>query len=116
MVRGGNPDFARYVFQRYRDRVTSRMELAHQLIDSEHDFTVEESIIIDGDELDWAGEEAIGDRWRKRIKMELLNARLDDEKKVREQSKKKKKNRRELKRKEEEQRKNRKIQVKQKKE
>lgn len=79
MVRGGNPDFARYVFQRYRDRVTSRMELAHELIDSEHDFTVEESIIIDGDELDWAGEEEVGDRWRKRIKMELLNARLDDE-------------------------------------
>lgn len=77
MLLGGNPDFARYVFQQYRKRLATRMEWANEQIDAEHDFTKEESIIIDGDELDWTDEEGLKDRWRKRIKMELLSAHLD---------------------------------------
>lgn len=79
MIKTGNPDFARYVFQRYRSRLTDRIELAQTLIDQEFDFSKDESVIVDGDELDWSEEAAIGDRWRKRIKLELLAARLDDE-------------------------------------
>lgn len=79
MIKSGNPDFARYVFQRYRKRLTARMEVAQQLIDQEFEFSTEESIVIDGDELDWTDEAGIAERWRKRIKLELLSARLDDE-------------------------------------
>jgi carboxyl-terminal processing protease len=48
-------------------------------IDADHDFTVEEEMIKDPDDLTWAVDEAeLDERWRKRIKFDLLMLKLDD--------------------------------------
>jgi carboxyl-terminal processing protease len=68
------------VFQVYHQRLTSQLELAHKLIDTPQDFTVEEEMVTDGDAQDWAAsQEELNDRWRKRVKYDLLQKKLDDE-------------------------------------
>ncbi len=78
-VKEGNVDFAYRVFDVFKQRVTTQCELAHQLIDTEHDFTVDEEMIADPDDRQWAkAQEELNERWRKWIKRELLEFRLDD--------------------------------------
>ncbi|QDU37825.1 Tail-specific protease precursor [Maioricimonas rarisocia] len=77
-LRDGNLDFAFRVFDVYSERLHRQLEVAHQLIDAEHDFTVDEEITISGDDLAWATSEAeLDERWRKRIKYQLLDRKLD---------------------------------------
>ncbi len=46
-----------------------RMPMAHELIDSNHDFTVNEEIAIDPDVIQYAATpDEMRDRWRQRIK------------------------------------------------
>ena len=55
------------------------MEHAHQLIDQEHDFLVDEEMVIDPDMIPWAQSEAdIKERWRKRIKYDIVSLKIDD--------------------------------------
>lgn len=87
MVKVGNVGFAYQVFDEYLAQLNKRMEMAHQLIDVPHDFTVKEDMYIDADDVDWAAtEEELQDRWRKRVKFEMLSLKLDDveEKEIRE--------------------------------
>ena len=66
LIKGGDVDFAYTLFDLYLERMDERIELAQKLVDQEHDFTVDETIVFDGDELDWAAsKEEINDRWRK---------------------------------------------------
>ena len=45
----------------------------------EHDFTVEEELIRDAKEISWAADETeLDERWRKRIKFDLLMLKMDD--------------------------------------
>jgi carboxyl-terminal processing protease len=77
-LKAGNTQFAYDAFDLYLQRVDRQMELAHKLIDTPHDFTVDESIDIDPDKITYAANETeLNDRWRKRIKFELLNLKLD---------------------------------------
>ena len=70
------------VFNRFLERLDQRTELAVELVDQEHDFTIEEDIMTDVDQLDFAkSDEEIRDRWRKRIKYSLLVMRGDEAKK-----------------------------------
>ncbi|MBW3541120.1 MAG: carboxy terminal-processing peptidase [Planctomycetes bacterium] len=79
-LKSGSVEFAYRVFDQFAARVAERVELAHKLIDAEHDFTVDETLIVDGDELDWAAtEEEIAERWRKHIKYALLVLKIDGE-------------------------------------
>ncbi len=79
-VKVGNIDFAYRVFDRFRERLGERVALAHQLIDEEFDFTKDESMTIEPDELAWATSDAeIRDRWRKQIKYDILQLKLADE-------------------------------------
>ncbi|MEZ6062703.1 MAG: carboxy terminal-processing peptidase [Planctomycetaceae bacterium] len=79
LIRAGNVDFAVTVFERYRQRLAQRMPSISQLIDADHDFAVKEEMVLDPDNLDWAKSEAeLQDRWRKRIKFDLLMLKLDD--------------------------------------
>lgn len=79
LVKAGKTDFAREVFQLYRERLDDRMKLAHKLIDAPHDFTLDESMSTDSDTLPWAKDEAeLNERWRKRVKFELLSMKLDE--------------------------------------
>lgn len=74
----GDTSFAHVVFDLYLKRLEERIDLAQQLIDSEFDFTKDESIVIDAKELPWAASlEEINDRWRKRIKYDVLTLKLD---------------------------------------
>jgi carboxyl-terminal processing protease len=78
-IRAGNVKFASTVFDRYQQRMGERASLIEQLIDTDHDFTVEEEMILDPDDREWSKTEAeLSERWRKRIKFDLLILKLDD--------------------------------------
>ena len=81
LLKVGNVEFAHKAFEIYQSRMEQLMGQIHQLIDADHDFTVDESIVIDSDIRDWARDESeLSERWRKRIKSDLLNLMLDDTK------------------------------------
>ncbi len=66
------------VYNVFLERVNERTELAIELVDADHDFTVEEEMITEPDLLDFPkDEEEAKERWRKRIKYSLLVLRGD---------------------------------------
>lgn len=78
-VKAGKTEFAFETFAQYRRRLEERIALAHKLIDAPHDFTLDESMATDADKLPWAKDDAeLNERWRKRVKYELLTLKLDD--------------------------------------
>jgi carboxyl-terminal processing protease len=83
------------VFERFLKRVDQRTTLAQELIDIDHDFTIDEEMVTDRDLLGFPkNEQEVRDRWRKRIKYSLLvlnNDDDDDEKAESDESAKKKK-------------------------
>lgn len=81
-IRSGNVLFANVVFERFQQRMAERAALIDSLIDQEHDFTVNEEMVLDPDDIDFAKTEAeIAERWRKRIKFDLLMQKMDKEQK-----------------------------------
>ncbi len=79
LLKAGNTQFAYDIWDRFLQRFDQQIELAQKLIVAEHDFTIDESIEIDPDKIPYAKTEAeLNERWRKRVKFELLNARLDN--------------------------------------
>jgi carboxyl-terminal processing protease len=79
LVKAGNVDFAYETFDLFSKRVDQRVELAQRLIDAEHDFTLDEQMSTDYDEMDWpASESGLNERWRQWIKYELLSLIVDD--------------------------------------
>lgn len=79
----GNLDFAFDTFNLYLKRLDERIDYAQTLIDQPHDFTIEEEIVIDAKNLPYAASvEELNDRWRKRIKYELLQLKLEAEQKA----------------------------------
>ncbi|MCP4888500.1 MAG: tail-specific protease, partial [Planctomycetaceae bacterium] len=80
MLKSGNYEAAFAIFDRFKQRIAQRVELANRLIEEDHDYDVEEEMVTDRDLLDYAETEAeIEDRWRKRIKYNLLVFQNDDE-------------------------------------
>ena len=80
MLKSGNYEAAFAIFDRFKQRIAQRVELANRLIEEDHDYEVEEEMVTDRDLLDYAETEAeIEDRWRKRIKYNLLVFQNDDE-------------------------------------
>ena len=78
-IRSANVEFANTVFERFQLRMTERLPVIKSLIDEEHDFTVDEDMITDPDNIEWAkSEDELKDRWRRRIKFDLLMLKLDD--------------------------------------
>ncbi len=78
LIKVGDVSFARSLFSRYQKRLEERVEMAHKLIDLDHDFSIDESMAVDGDLIPFATTpNELNERWRKRIKYELLNMRLD---------------------------------------
>jgi carboxyl-terminal processing protease len=73
----GDLDFAYKVFQRFLKRVDQRVKLVEELVNAPHDFTVTEYMPTDFDAINYAAsDEEIRERWRKRIKYDLLRERL----------------------------------------
>jgi carboxyl-terminal processing protease len=76
----GNLDFAFNVFNLFLQRIDERIVAAHPLIDLPHDFAKSESMEVYSkhEDIPWAASAAeLSERWRKRIKYELLLMRLE---------------------------------------
>lgn len=73
LVRKGDVAFAHIVFSRFLQRVDERVKMVDELLAVPHDFTVDEQMAIDRDTAEYprTPTEAY-DRWRKRIKYDLL--------------------------------------------
>jgi len=77
-VREGNIDFARKVFERYLQRQDERYKTVLELLAKPFDFTVDEYLTDDPDKIDYATDKAEADeRWRKKLKYEQLQLRVD---------------------------------------
>jgi carboxyl-terminal processing protease len=78
LVKRGDVSFAYQVFERFLQRVDSRLPLIEKLLSTPQDFTQSESIVIDRKATQWAKTEAEAeDLWRRRIKYELLVQKME---------------------------------------
>ncbi len=79
-VRSGNTEFAHKVFDRFVKRTVERVQTVDDLL-ANHEFNFEEDevFITDGDKVSYPANAAEAtDRWRKRIKYDLLTQMADD--------------------------------------
>lgn len=77
-LKAGNIEFAYSAFNLYLQRLDERIAIAHKLLDQPHDFTVKEFMDVDVKTIPWAAsEKELNERWRKRIKYDLLLLKLD---------------------------------------
>ena len=73
MLKRGDISFAYDVFKIYLKRVDERVAVAKELLNVKHDFTIDEEMVNDPDGNDYAVDEQDAyERWRKRIKYDLL--------------------------------------------
>jgi carboxyl-terminal processing protease len=78
-ILAGDVTFATTVFDRFQLRMSERYDRIGAIIDADHDFTREETMLRDADDRDWAvNRDELDERWRKRIKYDLLLLKLDD--------------------------------------
>ncbi len=78
-VKKGDVRLAKTIYDRFLTRVEERIEVAHQLLDQENDFTLDEEMVYDPDNISYAKSKAeAGERWRKWIKFDLLTHIADD--------------------------------------
>jgi len=69
--------FAFKVYERFATRLGERVKLVEELVKGPQDFTVKEYLDTDYDKIDYAQNDGeLRDRWRKRIKCDLLLQRL----------------------------------------
>ncbi|MCM8857808.1 MAG: carboxy terminal-processing peptidase [Candidatus Thiodiazotropha sp.] len=69
------------IFRLYRKRVAEAVGHAQKLVDSEFDFTIDETYIFEREEEPWSQTRTeLSDIWRKRVKNDFLNLRLMDKK------------------------------------
>jgi carboxyl-terminal processing protease len=77
-IRDGNIDFARRVFDRFLKRTDERFDTVKRLLEQKHDFAVDEYLNDDPDKIDYPVDKKEADeRWRKKIKLDLLQLRAD---------------------------------------
>lgn len=73
----GDLAFAYQVYGRYVSRLAERLPLIEELVKANHDFAVKEYLESEPDALAWATTpEELRERWRKRVKFDLLLPRL----------------------------------------
>jgi carboxyl-terminal processing protease len=77
-IKEGNLEFARLVFDRYMKRADERLATVFELLKEKPDFTVDETIVDDPDLIDYpANAEEAKERWRKKVKFDELQLKLD---------------------------------------
>jgi carboxyl-terminal processing protease len=75
----GDVGFAYKVYERFMTRANERLKLIEELVKAPQDFTVKEYLSTDYDKIDFAKDEnELKDRWRKRIKFDLLLHRIGE--------------------------------------
>ncbi len=73
MIRQGDISFAYTVFKTLLERIDQRVKLVDELLNEQHDFTVDEEIITDPEKVTYAKTDSeVRDVWRRRIKYDLL--------------------------------------------
>ncbi|HND51584.1 MAG TPA: carboxy terminal-processing peptidase [Pirellulaceae bacterium] len=73
LMREGDISFGYTVFKRYLQRVDERLAWIEKLVTAQHDFDVKEEVVVHQDAAQYSKTEADAfDRWRKRIKYDLL--------------------------------------------
>jgi carboxyl-terminal processing protease len=78
-VRSGNIKMAYTIFNRFLERVDQRVQMALEQVDADHDFTLKEDMVRDADSSVYAKTESEAlDKWRRRVKYEMLNLVADD--------------------------------------
>ncbi len=66
------------IFRRLLQRMEERQPLVARLLESDFDFEVDEDIVVDSEEIEYAASDAaIADRWRREIKWRLLAMESD---------------------------------------
>lgn len=82
-MKAGDYEVAFKVFRRFLKRVDERVDVAIELIDAEHDFSVKEEMVTDRDLAVFAKDaDEARENWRKRIKYNLLVLKSDEEEKT----------------------------------
>lgn len=77
-VKRGDVTFAYQIFQRFLKRVDERVKWVDELLKQQHDFSVDEELVIDPDATQYARTAAEArELWRKRIKYDLLVLKAD---------------------------------------
>jgi carboxyl-terminal processing protease len=77
MLKRGDMSFAYKVYDRFVTRLSERMKLIEELVNAKHDFTVKEYLPTDYDSLNFLdNDKDLRDRWRKRVKFDLLLHRI----------------------------------------
>jgi carboxyl-terminal processing protease len=77
MLLQGDVSFAYLVYGQFIQRVAQRLKLVKEFVTDKHDFTVKEYLETDPDTVSYAStDEEVRERWRKRIKFDLLLQRL----------------------------------------
>jgi carboxyl-terminal processing protease len=77
MLLAGDISFAYKVYGRLLQRIDQRLKLIDDLTDTKFDFTVKEYLDTDTAKMDYAAnDKELAERWRKRIKFDLLRERL----------------------------------------
>ena len=77
-IKKGDTAFAYTVFNRFLQRLDERVKLVDMLLAQKLDFTVDEDMQTDPKQITYAKDDAeMHDRWRKRIKYELLVKKAD---------------------------------------
>ena len=83
MIEKNDISFAYFVFQRYLQRVDERVKMVDELLAQPMDFTVNEEMTVDRDLLQYPKDpNEARDRWRKRMKYDILVLKTDKEKKA----------------------------------
>jgi carboxyl-terminal processing protease len=79
MLLAGNMSFAKSMWQRYIERLSERVSWVSEILKDTPDYTLEEQFVTDYDTANYAAnEEDARERWRKRIKYDLLRLKADD--------------------------------------
>ena len=77
-VKKGDISFAYTVFNRLLERIDERVAQVDELLGIEHDFTVDEELLVDRDKLAFPRDaDEMRERWRKRIKYDMLVLKSD---------------------------------------
>ncbi len=79
----GEYEIAFEIYKRFLQRVDERSQLAVELVDSSFDYTLDEEIATDKEDVKFAtNDDEVRDRWRKRIKYNLMVLKNDKDSKV----------------------------------
>jgi carboxyl-terminal processing protease len=79
MLLKGDLSFPYKVYTRYLKRIGQRLKLVEELVEAKHDFTVKEYLDTNFEAMDYPSTDAeVQERWRKRIKFDLLLHRIGD--------------------------------------